>query len=132
MLMPGRAEHIRGDVGVLVVDDHETFRGALCELITATQGFVLVGEADSGEAALSAAEELSPRLVIMDKRMPGLRGIEASRALTGRHPETVVILISVEDDLESEILRSCGAAEFVRKSKLSAAVLREVWRRHGD
>ena len=79
----------------------------------------------------SAVEELSPRLVIMDKRMPGMGGIEACRVLTGRHPEIVVVLISVEADLDSEVLRSCGAAEFVSKSTLSHAVLQDVWRSHG-
>jgi DNA-binding NarL/FixJ family response regulator len=127
----GLRAHIPGGVAVLVVDDQEPFRGALRKLITTTKGFVLVGEAASGEAALSAVEELSPRLVIMDKRMPGMGGIEACRILTGRHPEIVVVLISVEDDLDSEVLRACGAAQFVSKSALSPAVLREVWRSHG-
>lgn len=128
----GPPERIRREIAVLIVDDHEPFRSALRELVAATKGFVLVGEAASGEAALSAVEELSPHLVIMDKRMPGMGGIEACRVITGRHPEMVVVLISVEDDLDPEILRSCGAAEFVRKAPLSAAVLRDVWRNHGD
>jgi DNA-binding NarL/FixJ family response regulator len=128
----GLRERVRGDVAVLVVDDQETFRSVLRELVTATDGFALVGEAASGEDALTAAEELSPRLVFMDKRMPGIGGIEASRVLTGRHPEIVVILISIEDPPDSQILRSCGAAAFVRKEMLSPALLRDVWRSHGD
>lgn len=124
-------ERTRREIAVLVVDDHEPFRSALCELIAATKGFELVGEAASGEAALSAVEELSPHLVIMDKRMPGMGGIEACRLITGRHPEIVVVVISVEDDLDPQILRSCGAADFVRKAPLSPAVLRDVWRKHG-
>jgi DNA-binding NarL/FixJ family response regulator len=127
----GSGEHIPGDVAVLVVDDQESFLAALRKLVTATEGFALVGEAASGEAALSAVEELSPRLVIMDKRMPGMGGIEACRLLTSRHPEIVVVLISVEDDLDLEVVRSCGAAEFVSKPTLSPAVLRELWRSHG-
>jgi DNA-binding NarL/FixJ family response regulator len=127
----GLGEHVPGDVAVLVVDDQESFRSALRNLVTATKGFVLVGEAASGEAALGAVEELFPRLVIMDKRMPGMGGIEACRVLTGRHPEIVVVLISVEEDLDSEVLRSSGAAEFISKPTLSPAVLREVWRSHG-
>jgi DNA-binding NarL/FixJ family response regulator len=128
----GLGGHVPGGVAVLVVDDQESFRSALRKLVVATEGFVLVGEAESGEAALSAVEELSPRLVIMDKRMPGIGGIEACRVLTGRYPGIVVVLISVEEDLDSEVARSCGAAEFVSKPTLSPAVLREVWRSHGD
>jgi DNA-binding NarL/FixJ family response regulator len=70
------------------------------------------------EAALDAADELSPRLVIMDKRLPGMGGIEATRVLTARHPRIVVLLVSVEDP-HPQLIRSCGAAAFARKQALS-------------
>jgi two-component system, NarL family, invasion response regulator UvrY len=120
------------DVPVLVVEDHDNFRSTLCDLVTFTKGFALAGEAASGEAALSAAEELAPRLVIMDKRMPGMGGIEACLALKHRHPDIVVVLISVEDGVNAEDLRACGAAEFVPKTRLSPALLQELWQRHGS
>jgi two-component system, NarL family, invasion response regulator UvrY len=126
----GMRERVPGDVGVLVVDDQVAFRSLLRELVVATDGFVLVGEAASGEDALSAVEELAPQMVIMDKRMPGMGGIEATRVLTGRHPKIAVILISVEDPPDAQIVRSCGAAAFVQKERLSPAVLQEVWRSH--
>lgn len=119
------------DVTVLVVEDHEHFRGTLCDLVTFTPGFVLAGEAETGEAALSAVDELSPRLVIMDKRMPGIGGIEACRVLKDRHPAIVVVLISVEERVGSDVLRSSGASEFISKTSLSPDVLQELWRRHG-
>lgn len=114
-----------------MVDDHEPFRRALRDVVAATEGFVLVGEAETGEAALDAVEELSPHLVIMDKRMPGMGGMEACRVITGRHPGIVVVLISVEDELDPEVLQSCGAAEFVHKTMISSGVIQEVWRSHG-
>jgi DNA-binding NarL/FixJ family response regulator len=119
-------------VPVLVVDDQASFRAALAELIAATDDFVLVGEAESGEAALEAAEELSPRLVVIDKRMPGLGGIDVSRELTSRHPEMVIVLISVEESLEPAALESSGAAAFVLKRQLSPTVLRKLWEDHGS
>jgi DNA-binding NarL/FixJ family response regulator len=128
----GLREDVPGDVTVLVVENHEHFRSTLCDLVTFTDGFVLVGEATTGEAALSTVDELSPRLVIMDKRMPGMGGIQACRVLKDHHPEIVVVLISVELALNPDVLRSCGAAEFVSKMTLSPAVLRELWRRHGS
>jgi len=82
-------------VGVLVVDDQEVFRGVLRDLVIATPGLELVGEAASGEAALEAVDALSPQMVIMDKRMPGMGGIEASRLVTARDPDLVVLLFSV-------------------------------------
>jgi two-component system invasion response regulator UvrY len=116
-------------VTVLVVDDQESFRTVMRELVGGTEGFRLVGEAASGEAALVAADELSPRMVIMDKRMPGMGGIEATRALTASHPELVVVLVSAEDP-DVSLIRSCGAAAFVRKRDLSPNLLREMWRNH--
>jgi two-component system, NarL family, invasion response regulator UvrY len=128
----GFREDTPGDVTVLVVEDHDHFRSTLCDLVTFTEGFALGGEAATGEAALRAVDELSPRLVLMDKRMPGIDGIETCRMLKDRHPETVVVLISVEDAVNPQVLQSCGAAEFVSKTGLSPAVLQEVWQRHGS
>jgi DNA-binding NarL/FixJ family response regulator len=117
-------------IRVLVVDDQENFRDALRELVAATEGFALVGEAASGEAAVEAVTELKPRLVIMDKRMPGIGGVEATRVLTSRHPDVVVLLVSVEEP-DGLLMQSCGAAAFVRKQELSPQRLRELWRDHG-
>jgi DNA-binding NarL/FixJ family response regulator len=63
--------------------------------------------------------------------MPGMDGIETARILTERHPELVVVLVSVEDP-DARVVQSCGVAAFVRKQELSPRVLREVWRDHGD
>jgi DNA-binding NarL/FixJ family response regulator len=131
-LLDGGAGETHDDdaVAVLIVDDQPTFRSVLRELVAATKGFVLVGEANSGEAAIDAATELSPQFVIIDRRMAGMSGIEASRVLTDRDPELVVLLISVEDALDPSILAACGAAACVPKQRLSTAVLRDTWRRH--
>lgn len=117
-----------GLVPMLVVDDQEPFREIMRDLVAATPGFELVGEAASGEAALVAIGELSPELVIMDVRMPGMGGIEATRRLTYEHSDLCVILISVEP-LENlpESARECGAAAFARKQDLSPRLIRELW-----
>ena len=120
----------RAPVTVLVVDDQESFRHALRELVLATEGFALVGDALSGEQALDAVDQLAPQMVIMDKRMPGIGGVEATRLLVSRHPELVVLLVSLEEP-EPRITHSCGAAAFINKRDLSTSVLRQVWRDHG-
>jgi DNA-binding NarL/FixJ family response regulator len=102
----------------------------LHDLVAATEGFAVVGEVASGEDAIDAASELSLQLVIMDKRMPGMGGVEATRVLTSRQPELVVLLISVEENADPSVVRSCGAAAFSRKQDLSPAALREIWRSH--
>jgi DNA-binding NarL/FixJ family response regulator len=117
-------------VTVLVVDDHRPVREAMREVVEAADGFEFAGEASSGGEALSAAGELSPAMVIMDGRMSGMGGAEAARLLTARDPHVVVLLVSVEE-LDAELVRSCGAAAFAHKRELSARLLREVWRQHG-
>jgi two-component system invasion response regulator UvrY len=135
-LSEGQASHGRprvGEteppVGVLVVDDSELFRALLRDLVLATPGMTCIGEEDSGEAAVEAVERLVPRLVIMDKRMPGLGGMATSRLIRARHPEIVVLLVSVEVP-EPKVLEESGAAAFLNKQRLSPRVLAEAWRAH--
>lgn len=116
-------------VEVMVVDDQEVWRRVLRELVDGTPGLMVVGDASSGEAALEAVDRLAPRLVIMDVRMPGIGGIEATRRLTAGHPGTAVVLVSV-DGRDAEGLLTCGAAAFVRKQRLSAETLLAAWDAH--
>lgn len=116
-------------VTVLLVDDQESFRSALRDLVDATKGFRLAGEATSGEAALEAADRLSPRMVIIDKRMPGMGGIEAVRRLAARHPQIVTLLVSIESP-DPEHARGGAATAVARKQELSPAMLRHVWQTH--
>ena len=114
---------------VLVVDDQADWRSTLRDLVHTIPELTVVGEAASGEEALDAAAELGPELVLMDIRMPGMSGFEASRALRERLPGTVVMLISV-DGRDAEAVRASGAAAVIRKQELSARALAEAWRAH--
>lgn len=128
--MPGNGVQAGGPgsdaVRVLVVDDQEAFRGALRQLLHAAGGFALAGEATSGEDALEMVEELSPQLVIMDRHMPGMDGIEATRELTRRRPAVPVVLVSLEP-LVDHVAEAAGAAAVVRKQDLTPNLLRELW-----
>jgi CheY-like chemotaxis protein len=66
---------------VLTVDDHPPFLVLLRELVRATGQLEIVGEAESGERAVEAAQELQPDLILMDIRMPGLGGIGAAKRI---------------------------------------------------
>jgi DNA-binding NarL/FixJ family response regulator len=116
-------------VEVVVVDDQHVWRRVLHELVRSTPGLEVVGDASSGEAALEVADRLAPGLVIMDVRMPGIGGIEATRRLTASHPGIAVVLVSV-DGGDAEGLHTCGAAAFVRKQQLSAETLLAAWDGH--
>jgi DNA-binding NarL/FixJ family response regulator len=113
---------------VLTVDDQDLFRGVARDVIDATPGFEAVGEASSGEEAIQAVQRLHPELVLLDVRMPGMDGIEVARRLTLSHPDTVVVLISIEErvDLPSA-LQLGGAVRLVRKQDFSPRLLRELW-----
>ena len=117
-------------VEVVVVDDQPAWRKTLRDVVGATPGLAVVGEASSGEESLEAADRLAPRLVLMDVRMPGIGGIEATRRLSASHPGIVVVLVSV-DGKDAEGLTTCGAATFLRKEQLSPRTLRAAWHEHG-
>jgi DNA-binding NarL/FixJ family response regulator len=120
------------DIRVLTVDDQAVFRGVARDVIEATAGFAACGEACSGEEALEAVERLEPQLVLLDVRMPGLDGIEVARRLTATHPETVVVLISIEElaDLPSAS-QLAGSVPLVRKQDFGPRLLRALWAEHG-
>ena len=121
-----------GCVGVLVVDDQLVFRQVAHEVIDATENFELLGEAASGPQALAVIGELGPDMVLLDVRMPGMDGIATAARLREQHPESVVVLITVEEapNLPGG-LSSCGAVELVRKQDFGPALLRQVWDAHG-
>jgi DNA-binding NarL/FixJ family response regulator len=134
--MPGndtrRPADAHGDVGVLIVDDQPFFRSAARDVIGALPGFHAVAEASSGREAVAAVGRLHPELVLLDVRMPGMDGIETARRITAEHPQTVVVLISIEDIAGvPSSARSCGAAALVRKQDFVPSLLRELWAVHG-
>jgi len=119
-------------VAVLIVDDQAPFRRAARAVVTATPGFEVVGEAESGEEAVELADTLAPGLVLMDINLPGINGIEATRRITAAHPGAVVMLLSTYQagDLPADA-GSSGAVEYVHKEEFGPGVVRDVWARHG-
>jgi DNA-binding NarL/FixJ family response regulator len=114
------------EVRVLVVDDQEPFRWAMCAVVAEMQGFVVVGAAVSGEASLTAVVDLLPDLVLMDIHLPGIDGIEATRRLTAVADAPVVVLLSTYDEDQFDLV-GCGAAAYLAKADLGPDRLSEVW-----
>ncbi|MGH3914917.1 MAG: response regulator transcription factor [Pseudonocardiaceae bacterium] len=108
---------------VLIVDDHAPFR-AVARVMLESGGFEVVGEAASGAQALSAAATLRPDVVLLDVQLPDTDGFLVSRALRRSADGACVVLCSIRDaGAYGARVVECGAAGFVEKSQLSAAVV---------
>jgi two-component system, NarL family, invasion response regulator UvrY len=120
-------------VTVLIADDQAPFRSAAKGVVGIAPGFEVIGEADSGEAAVEQVEALKPDLVLMDIHLPGISGIEAARRIAGSSPLTVTFLVSSyrADDLPVEA-RSSGAAAYINKEDFEAQLLSDLWESRGD
>jgi DNA-binding NarL/FixJ family response regulator len=119
-------------VRVLTVDDQAVFRGIAREVVEATPGFEVAGEAASGEEALTAVDTLAPHLVLLDVRMPGMDGLEVARRISSSHPETLVVLISVEESVDvPSAAQLRDRIPFVRKRDFGPGLLRRLWATHG-
>jgi two-component system, NarL family, invasion response regulator UvrY len=119
-------------VTVLAVDDQAIFLRTARSLIAATPGFEQVGEASSGPEALELAAELHPDLVLLDVRTPGMDGLETARRLTAAEPDTLVVLISLEEVPQlPPSTADAGAAAYMRKQDLSTSTLRDLWLTRG-
>ena len=102
---------------VLLVDDHTLFRQGLRTLLEKHGGFTIVGEAEDGRSAVKIVEELHPDIVVMDIAMKGLNGIEATRQIRQRFPNTQVVVLSMHL-LESYVRQALesGASGYLLKS----------------
>jgi DNA-binding NarL/FixJ family response regulator len=115
-------------VRVLVVDDQEPFRLAGAAVVEATDGFELVGVAETGEASVDLARRVKPDLVLMDVNLPGMSGTQATRALLRMEPAPVVFLVSTYDASEcDDETRECGAAAYITKSRVEPELLLRTW-----
>jgi DNA-binding NarL/FixJ family response regulator len=103
-------------IRILIADDHPFFRDGLRVLMDATPDTGLVGEATDGNEAVTLAVELKPDVILMDLRMPGLGGIEATRKILEEIPETGILVVTmVEDDDSVFAAMRAGARGYLLK-----------------
>ena len=113
---------------VLIVDDHPVTRDGLRTAFSMAEEMDVVGEAASGEEALDVVEKVRPDVVFMDVRMPGMNGIQATRMIRERHPETRVILFTIDESRASVaeaiqagvsgyLLKDAGVSELVNAAR---------------
>jgi NarL family two-component system response regulator LiaR len=114
-------------IRVLIVDDHRMVRGGLRGFLSSDPGLDVVGEAQTGEAAIAAVPRLRPDVVLMDLMMPGMGGIAAIGALRAAYPEIkIVALTSFADDEQVFPALEAGANGYLLKDidpdELAAAI----------
>ena len=103
-------------IRVLVVDDHDLVRTGISRMLADISGLQVIGQADSGEDAIRKARELKPDVVLMDVKMPGIGGLEATRKLLRSYPDLKVIAVTIceEDPFPTRLLQA-GAAGYLTK-----------------
>ena len=104
-------------VRIVVADDHQVVRTGFAALLDTQPDFTVVGTACDGAEAVRVCRELHPDVVLMDVRMPGMDGIEATRQLTGRRTGARAILILTTFDLDEYVYDAlrAGASGFLLK-----------------
>ncbi|GAC1332333.1 MAG: hypothetical protein NVSMB17_11300 [Candidatus Dormibacteria bacterium] len=119
-------------VRVLVVDDQAPFRMAAAAVVEMTDDFELVGEVETGEAAVESARDLRPDLVLMDVNLPGINGLEATRqilddAARESAPVVVLVLSTYEAAEYAPRAEEAGAASYIPKADFSPDRLEAAW-----
>lgn len=112
---------------ILLVDDHEVVRMGLKSLLSHNSQFQVVAEAGNASQALEQVARNSPDVVVMDIRLPGKSGIEATREITAKYPNTKVIMLTsyAEDELLFDAI-SAGASGYVLKQIGSGELVRAL------
>jgi DNA-binding NarL/FixJ family response regulator len=101
---------------VLIADDHPFFRDGLRVLLEATADTELIGEAKDGDEAVALASTLRPEVILMDLRMPGLGGIEATREILSENPHVGILVVTmIEDDASVFAAMRAGARGYLLK-----------------
>lgn len=103
-------------VKILVVDDHDLVRMGISRMLSDVDGYQVVGEAKSGEEAITQARQLKPDVILMDVKMPGIGGLEATRKILATSPQIKVVAVTAcDDDLHPTRLMQAGAVGYVTK-----------------
>ena len=114
-------------IKVLVVDDHDLVRSGIARLLSDTKDIQVVGEAASGEEAVQMVRSLNPDVVLMDIRMPGIGGLEATRKVVRLDPDIKVIAVTAcDDDPYANRLLQAGAAGYMTKGAEAEEMVRAI------
>lgn len=107
-----------GTIRILLVEDNDVFRQALELLLGLQEGLEVVGAVGEGTAVVAACHELDPDVAVMDFRLPGMDGVEATKALRQACPHIAVVCLTASaSQHELEALEAAGAVACLRKDQ---------------
>ncbi|MDQ0156937.1 response regulator [Robertmurraya andreesenii] len=112
---------------IIIIDDHQLFREGVKRILDFEKSFEVVAEGDDGSEAVALVEKFHPDVVIMDINMPTVNGVEATRQLVEKFPQTQVIILSIHDD-ENYVQHALktGAAGYLLKEMDADALIEAV------
>jgi len=103
-------------IKILIVDDHDLVRMGISRMLSDVDNYEVVGEAKSGEEAVQLTRKLLPDVILMDVKMPGIGGLEATKKLIAFNSEIKIIIVTAcNDDLYPERLMKAGAMGYITK-----------------
>jgi DNA-binding NarL/FixJ family response regulator len=124
---------LKKNISLLIADDHGMLRDGLQDLLNDQKGFQVVGSVGSGEECLRSARQLKPDVILMDIKMPGLGGLEATRLVKAELPGVKVVILSTYED-EKHILDAfrAGADGYIPKTFPAAKMIESIHKLHRD
>ena len=114
-------------INVLVVDDHELIRAGIARMLLDDGNIQIVGEASSGEEALDMLKSNCPDVILMDLKMPGIGGLEATRRIKRMCDKTQVVVVTacVDDPYPTHVMES-GASAYISKNSHISEIIRAI------
>jgi DNA-binding NarL/FixJ family response regulator len=113
-------------IKILLADDHPLFRFGIRTRLSAEADLEVIGEAGSGEDAITLTSHLAPNVVLMDLNLPGMNGIEATRAIREAHPQVAVLVVTMFDDDSVFAAMRAGARGYLLKGAEAEETVRAV------
>ncbi|NYE09030.1 DNA-binding NarL/FixJ family response regulator [Bacillus niacini] len=112
---------------ILLVEDHPMFRDGLARMLESVEEFEVVGEAVTGEEAVQLAQKFRPNIILMDLNLPKMSGIEATKQIIQKQPETGVLVLTMYDDDNSVFAAMrAGARGYLLKEANRNEIIRAI------